>query len=71
MAIRVSVLDDGTLSYQVDGHAVLTGTHQGHVTLDDGTAYHVTPAVIEVLDEHVEELKAKLDVIAASKNQEG
>jgi hypothetical protein len=64
VAVQVSVLDDGTLHYQVDGHAVLTGSHQGHVTLADGTKYHVTPAVIEVQEGHLEELKAALDARA-------
>jgi uncharacterized membrane-anchored protein len=37
-------------------HAIITGPITGQVTLDDGTAYNVTPGVIEVPDEHAAEV---------------
>jgi hypothetical protein len=67
MALRVEVLEDGTLHYITDGHALVTGAHQGHVTVADGTVYNVTPAVIEVHPDHVAELAAELDRRHAAK----
>lgn len=51
MALRVEVLEDGTLHYISDGPVVVTGDAGGVVTLPDGSAVNVTPAVIEVADE--------------------
>ena len=48
MSLTVEVLEDGRLHYISDGHVVLTGPIQGHVTTADGTRYHVGPDVIEV-----------------------
>jgi len=39
-------------------HLVLTGPIQGAVTLEDGTTYDVSPAVIEVDEEHRAEVAA-------------
>jgi hypothetical protein len=48
MALTVEIGEDGSLAYKSDGHVVLTGPIQGHVTTEDGTRYHVGPDVIEV-----------------------
>lgn len=50
---------DGTphFHYESDGHAVITGPIYGQVTTEDGTAYDVSDAVIEVQSpEHAAEI---------------
>lgn len=68
MAIRVEVLDDGTLHYVSDGHVVVTGPVEGTVDVD-GVRVNVSPAVIEV--DTAEKAAAVADAIGEKLQAEG
>lgn len=42
--------------YESEGHVILTGPIQGSLTLEDGTEYDVSDAVVEIDPAHADEL---------------
>ena len=56
--------DDGTphFHYKTDGHALLTGKVYGNFTMEDGTVYDVSDAIIEIDPKHAGEIAHKIGV---------